>query len=392
MKVVVAVDSFKGSLGSRDAGNAVRAGVLAADPGAEVDVVEVADGGEGTLTALLAANHGHIVGVDACDACGQPLVAEYGMFTRDGHRRAVLECARTVGITGVRVDEQLPARANSFGLGQQVLHATAAGVDELLVTLGGSASTDGGTGLFLALGALLLDADGAPIGSDENPLWRFDQLDITGMRDLGRTTITILADVTNPLCGPTGAAAVFGPQKGANADQVAHLDAQMGRWAQALRQQLGRDVVATSGAGAAGGLGAALLALGGTIEAGFDRLADEVGLAALVEGADLVFTGEGSLDSQSAHGKVASGVARIARHSGALVVGLAGRVDRPLGDMSALLDAAFSIHSEIRPLSEALDPAVTAAELESAAFEVTRLVRVAWSHPQNPTSVSAPDP
>ncbi len=377
MKVVIAIDSFKGSLDSRDAGEAARAGVLAADPAAHVVVVEVADGGEGTLAALLAANEGHLVRVEAVDAIGRPLATDYGLFERDGQRRAVIECARTVGINLVPLDPTLPPRANSYGLGQQLVHALNANVDEVLVTLGGSATTDGGTGVLLGLGARILDEAGNPISPDENPLWRFATLDISEMREIAGTPICILSDVTNPLTGPTGAAAVFGPQKGATPEQVAHLDAQMGRWAGELQARLGRAVANEPGAGAAGGLGSAFLALGGHIEAGFDRVAKEVGLPGAMMGADLVFTGEGSLDAQSAHGKVPSGVARLARSAGALVVGLAGRVDRPLGPMSALLDAAFGIHSEARPLAEALDPTITAHELEATAFEVTRLVLAA---------------
>jgi len=377
MKVVIAIDSFKGSLDSRGAGEAARAGVLAADPAAQVVVVEVADGGEGTLAALLAANEGQVVWVEAVDAIGRPLAADYGVFERDGHRRAVLESARTIGIDLVQVDPTLPARANSYGLGQQFVHALDAEVDEVLVTLGGSATTDGGTGVLLALWARIFDEAGNPIGPDENPLWRFATLDTSEMRAVTGTTICILSDVTNPLSGPTGAAAVLGPQKDATPEQVAHLDAHLGRWAAELQAALVRAVINKPGAGAAGGLGAALLALGGHIEAGFDRVATELRLSKTLVGADLVLTGEGSLDAQSANGKVPSGVARLARAAGALVVGVAGRVDRPLGAMSPLLDAAFGIHSETRPLAQALDPTVTAHEIASTSFEVTRLVLAA---------------
>lgn len=377
MQVVAAMDSFKGSVSSKGAGEAARAGVLRADPSATVDVVEVADGGEGTLSALLSANAGEAVAVSACDSVNRVREAEIGVFLRQGHRRAVVESARTVGIDLVAVNDTLPRVGNSFGLGMQLAAACDSGADEVLVTLGGSATTDGGTGMFLALGAKILDSAGQAIGPDENPLWRFARLDVSGVRDLGVATITILSDVTNPLVGPRGAAHVFGPQKGATPEQVRHLDEQLRRWAAALSEAYGRDETDVPGAGAAGGLGGALLALGGHMESGFARVAAEIGLAERMRGADLVLTGEGSLDAQSAHGKVPSGVAGLARAAGALVVGLAGRVDRPLGDMSPLLDGAFSIHSELRSLAVALDPAVTAAEIEETAFEVTRLVAAA---------------
>jgi glycerate kinase len=377
MKVVAAIDSFKGSLSSKQAGEAARAGVLRADPAAEVDVVEVADGGEGTLAALVRAHVGDMVDVAACDALNRARQAQIGVFEREGQRLAIVESARTVGIDLVTVDESLPRLGNSYGLGMQLTGAVDRGVDEMLVTLGGSATTDGGTGMFLALGAEILDAAGNRIGRDENPLWRFARLDVSRMRDLSAATVTVLSDVTNPLPGPRGAARVFGPQKGATPEQVRHLDRQLWLWAAALRESWGRDVSDVPGAGAAGGLGAALLALGGHLEPGFGRVAAEIDLASRLEGADLVLTGEGCLDSQSAYGKVPSGVAALARGAGALVVGIAGRVDRPLGDISSLLDGAFAIHSEPRTRSEALDPTVTAAEIQETAFEVTRLVAAA---------------
>lgn len=385
MRVVAAVDSFKGSLDSRAAGQAVIAGVLEASADAEVAAVEVADGGEGTLDALLHPNEGRYVDVDAYDAVGRPIATQIGVYERAGVRRAVVECARTVGIELVTVDDTLPERGNSYGLGLQVLAARSVEADEVLVALGGSATTDGGTGLMQALGARILDENGVVIGREENPLWRFAGLDVSDMVDVATMSVTILSDVTNPLCGPRGAAAVFGPQKGARPNQVAHLDAVQRRWGEALQQAFDVDVVDEPGAGAAGGLGAALLAIGGTIQPGFDRVADEIGLPDKLSGADLVFTGEGSLDAQSAHGKVPSGVARLAREAGAIVVGVAGRVDRPLGEMSDLLDAAFGIHSEARPLSQALRADVTAAELRTTAFEVTRFLVASRHRPARST-------
>jgi glycerate kinase len=373
MKVVIAIDSFKGSLDSLRAGEAARAGVLAADPGATVVVVAIADGGEGTLAALLAANKGKLRAVETVDPLGQRLTAHYGIFGREGRQRAVLECARTIGLHLVPVDSTLPERANSYGFGQQLIHALDSGVEEVLVSLGGSATTDGGSGVLLALGARVLDEAGHPIGPGENPLWRFSRLDISGMRQVD-TRICVLSDVTNPLTGPRGAAAVFGPQKGANPQQVAHLDVQMNRWAESLTDVFGRSLADTPGAGAAGGLGATFLALGAHIEPGFERVAAELGLASTLAGADLVLTGEGSLDAQTAHGKVTSGIAQMAVGAGALVVAVAGRVDRPLGEMSSRLNAAFGIHSEARSLAQALDPTITSREIEATSFEVTRLV------------------
>ncbi|MHB1062911.1 MAG: glycerate kinase [Georgenia sp.] len=227
--------------------------------------------------ALLSANVGEAVDVAACDALNRARQAQIGAFQqigafhREGNRRAVVESARTVGIDLVVVDDSLPRLGNSYGLGMQLVAACDTNVDEVLVALGGSATTDGGTGIFLALGAKIFDAVGDRIGPDENPLWRF---------------------------------------------------------AEALSATRGRDVSDVPGAGAAGGVGGALLALGGRMESGFGRAAAEIRLASRMRGADLVLAGEGRLDSQAAHGKVPSGVAALARSAGALVVGLADLVTR----------------------------------------------------------------
>lgn len=372
MRVVVAMDSFKGSLDSRAAGDAVAEGVRRADPGGQVQVIEIADGGEGTLSALMRATGGKLVSVESVDAVCRPIVAEYGVFERDGRRVALIESARTIGIGLVDVDDGLPPRASSLGLGRQLVDALDRGVDEILIGLGGSATTDGGTGLLLALGARLLDAEGGVLDAGENPLWRVHGLDVTELTPLGGTQLTALTDVSNPLHGRQGAAVVFGPQKGATADQVAHLDGQLRVWADLLAEQLGRDVAGRPGAGAAGGLGAALLALGGTLEPGFDRVAAEARLPEALAGADLVLTGEGSLDAQSAHGKVPYGVARLAADAGASSVALAGRLEAR--EDPGPLDGAFGIHSRPRSAAEAMDPATTRDELSRSAFEVTRLV------------------
>ncbi|WP_193613264.1 glycerate kinase [Nocardioides lijunqiniae] len=359
LRVVVAMDSFKGSLASDSAGEAVRLGVLDAAPDAEVLVLPLADGGEGTVEALTRGAGGRAVGTDAVDALGRPLRAAY-VALPDG--TAVVEAARTIGLERLTVvDDSVPPRASSTGLGLQLRQALAAGSGPVLVGLGGSATTDGGTGMLRALGA---DVRG---GEEGNPLWSFASLDAATLPDMAR--VVVLSDVTNPLTGEVGAARVFGPQKGATAEQVEHLEAQMLRWAAAL--DAARPVSALPGAGAAGGLGAALLACGARLVGGFEEVARRSGLAEAVVGADLVVTGEGSLDHQTAMGKGPAGVARLGHDAGALVVGLAGRVDRPA---PAPFDAVFAIHGEPRSLAAALDPATAAAELRATAHEVVALL------------------
>ena len=363
LRVVVALDSFKGSLPSAAAGAAVAAGVRDADPAAEVVVVPVADGGEGTVDAVVAARGGTRVEEDAVDALGAPVRAAYAVLP-DG--TAVLEAAATIGLERLAVvDATVPPRASSAGLGRQLAAALSACPGRVLLGLGGTATTDGGTGLLRALGA------GLTGGPDANPLWTFTGLHAATLPDLSR--VVVLSDVVNPLLGPSGAARVFGPQKGADPGQVDHLEKRMHRWAAALADA-GRPVAELPGAGAAGGLGAALLACGATLVPGFAELARLTGLEDAVAGADLVVTGEGSLDRQTAMGKAPAGVARLARDAGAVVVGLGGRVDRPA---SAPFDAVFGVHAEPRPLATALDPDLTAAELRATAAEVVRLVLAA---------------
>ena len=396
MRVVVAVDAFKGCLSSADAGEAVAAGVRAADPGGSVRVVPVADGGEGTVDALLAARPGRRVVARVVDAVGRPLDAGYAVLDGDGRGEAgaaggagpagaraddgrgptaVVEAASCVGLGQVEVGPDLPPRAGSAGLGLLVRHAVDGGARRVVVALGGSACTDGGLGLLLALGGAARDRAGAPLGAPgTNSLWDFGTLD--ALPDLGRVDLVVLTDVDSPLHGPAGAAHVFGPQKGATPAQVAHLDDRLAAWGSALAAH-GRPVAGLPGAGAAGGLGAALLALGARREAGFAHVARAAGLAEAVAGADLVLTGEGRLDAQTARGKTPAGVAALGRGAGAVVVALAGAVDVDADDPANPFDAVLPVHPRPLPLAEALDPATTAAHLAGTAAQVTRLVAAA---------------
>lgn len=371
MNVVVALDSFKGSLGSRAAGEAVREGVLRMAPDAHVALVEIADGGEGSADVLRHQRGGREVMAISVDALGRRCDSSYVVLDQPEGSLAVVESARTIGLARVGpVDATTAIRASSFGLGAQLAQVVADGHRRILVTLGGTATTDGGAGLLMALGARLLDADGVEIGREGNPLWRFDTLDAALPR-FAEIAIDVLVDVDNPLLGERGAAAVFGPQKGATPGQVRDLEIRMGRWAEALAGSAGFDVAAVPGSGAAGGCAAALLAVGGRLEPGFARLAREIGLPGLIEGADLVFTGEGSLDAQTAMGKAPAGVARLAREAGAMVVALAGRVDPEALELTDVFDAMFCIHREGVAAELALDPGVTFAGLAATAAEVT---------------------
>ena len=307
--------------------------------------------------------------VDAVDPFGRSLRTGFAVLV-DG--TAVVEAARTIGLDLVRtIDTSVPLRASSYGLGVQLAAALGTDAPGVLVGLGGSATTDGGTGLLAALGARLETTDPAAARGNLLP-W---VVDVDHLPDLRR--VEVLTDVTSPLLGPTGAAHLFGPQKGADAAQVELLEIAMARWAALLAHASGRsvdEVVQTPGAGAAGGLGAALLACGARLVPGFDRVAALVGLPEALVGADLVLTGEGSYDAQSALGKGPVGVADLARSLGVPVVVLAGRVAHPLGAAGDRVDAAFGIHPSALPLVDALDPSTAAAHLRATAGEVARLV------------------
>ncbi|WP_425956251.1 glycerate kinase [Xylanimonas sp. McL0601] len=344
--VVVAPDSFKGSLGAVDVAEAIAAGVLAAVPAARVTTLPMADGGEGTLDALAAAWGVPQHDLATVDAIGRPTTARWA--TSPDGRVGVVELASASGLPGVADVKRQPLHAHTRGTGEVAAAVLDAGVAEVLVCLGGSASTDGGAGVLAGLGVRMLDAGGEPVPDGGEGLARVASLDLTGLHPRAREVRWRLAvDVTNPLTGEHGAAAVFGPQKGAGPGDVAFLDEALARWAGLLERETGRAVRELPGAGAAGGVPAALVAvLGASVERGADLVAEAVGLPAALADADLVITGEGSFDSQSVRGKVADGVVRAAAASPSRppVVVIAGQVLLPSAQTRAAgIRAAFSI-------------------------------------------------
>ncbi|WP_139122953.1 glycerate kinase [Cellulosimicrobium cellulans] len=346
LRVVVAPDSFKGSLSAAEVASAVADGVRAVAPGAHVSELPMADGGEGTLDALLAVWGVPAREVVTVDAIGRPRTARYGV-SRDG-RLGVVELAEASGLPHVSDVAQQPLRAHTRGTGEAAAAVLDAGVAEVLVCLGGSASTDGGAGILTGLGARLLDERGAPVPDGGEGLARVASLDLSGLHPRAREVSWRLAvDVTNPLHGERGAAHVFGPQKGAAPADVAFLDAALRRWADLLEREAGSPVADVPGAGAAGGVPAGLVAvLGAQLEPGARLVADAIGLRDEIHRADLVVTGEGSFDSQSVEGKVADAVGALAAeapHRPPVVV-LAGRVVLPAERARAAgIAAAFSI-------------------------------------------------
>ena len=322
MRVVVAPDKFKGSLTAAQVAARVAAGLTRAAPGVDVAKVPVADGGDGTLDAALSARYRR-VRVRAEGPTVEQVDTAYA--ERDGV--AVVELADVSGLGRLPAGRLAARTASSYGTGQVVRAAFDAGCRRIVLGIGGSACTDGGAGMVQALGGRLRDARGAEVGRGGAALAAVRSVDLADLHPaLRETEVVVASDVDNPLLGPRGAAAVYGPQKGASPADVAGLDAALARWAEAVHRATGVDAAGMPGAGAAGGVGfAALAVLGATLQPGIDLILDLVGFPAALPGARLVITGEGSLDEQTLHGKAPAGVAAAARSAGIPVVAVAGR-------------------------------------------------------------------
>ena len=347
MRILLAIDSFKGCLSSADAEQAVGQGIKQSLPCAQVVSVPVSDGGEGMLDAFAAAMQATLVTCAAHDPLMRPITARYGLAP-DG--TAIVEMAQASGLALLQPDERNPLIATSFGTGQLIADALRRGCKRLIVGLGGSATVVGGRGMLEALGAT--------IGNDDVDL---SQSLLAGCNDV---PVTIAGDVRNPLLGPDGAATVFGPQKGATPAMVSELEHQMEYWADLTAHTVGHDCRHTPGAGAAGGLGFALLAyMNATMRSGIDLLMDLLDFDRLLAGCDLVVTGEGSADRQTLMGKLPGGILRRAQQHGIPTLLIAGRVS----DRQALLDAGFAevhcINPADSPLSECMQPDIARQRL-----------------------------
>ncbi len=323
MKIVIAPDKFKGSLSADQVAAAITAGLRAELPTAELVTMPVADGGDGTVDAAVAAGLERVP-VTVAGPTGEPVAASYA---RRGEV-AVVELAGACGLMRLPGGQLEPMAASSYGAGQALAAALDAGARQIIFGVGGSASTDGGTGLLQALGARVLDTQGEPLARGGGALRDVAALDLAGLHPGLRYCSVILAtDVANPLTGPDGAAVVYGPQKGATPEQVIELESGLWRWAVVVAQATtGRDWSRVPGAGAAGGVGfAALAVLGAEALLGIAVVLDLVGFEAALDGAALVITGEGSLDTQTLSGKAPAGVAAAAARRGIPVIAVAGR-------------------------------------------------------------------
>lgn len=352
--IVVAVAAFKGALPAAAAAAAIAAGLRLAATGVETRIVPVADGGEGTLDALVAARDGRIRGFAVSDPLGRAASAAIGLLPGG---TAVVELARASGYERLTDAERDPEVTSTFGTGQLIRAALDFEPQRIIVTVGGSATNDAGLGLVRALGARLLDAKGAELDGCGRDLARVAQVDLTGLDPrLADVAIDVACDVRNPFHGPNGAAHVFGPQKGADAGTIDRLDRGLATFAVLLRTQTGVDVQALPGAGAAGGAAGGMAAmLGARIVPGAQLVLDAVGLADALEGAGLCITGEGRLDDQTLQGKAPAEVAAMCRDRGVPCVGVCGELRLLPGLVRRMgMVAAFPIRRELVPLPDAL--------------------------------------
>ncbi len=378
MKIVVAPDSFKGSLSASEAAEAMAAGIRQVCPHAEIIFVPLADGGEGTVEALVSATGGQRLTAIVTGPLGEPVEATYGLLGSDG-QTAVIEMAAAAGLPLVSPQQRNPLLTTTYGVGELLLLAAQSGVKRIIVGLGGSATNDGGAGALQAMGVQFFDAQGdlLPKNLGGAALARLARIDINGLRfPFHAMEVVIASDVTNPLLGPNGASAIYGPQKGADASAVAELDAALTQYAAILARDLGKDVANRPGAGAAGGLGAGLMAfLNAEMQSGIDLVLDAAGFAEKVSEADWVFTGEGRIDAQTLQGKTIAGVLKRCQALGGIpVVAFGGSLDDAASDQLATqgLRAAFPIVSGPMSLPDAMRDGK--ALLTQAAARIMRLL------------------
>ncbi len=374
MKVVIAIDSFKGSLSSLEAGEAAKRGILKSDPKAQVRVRPLADGGEGTVEALVQGMEGRICKVMVTGPLGNPIEAEYGIV---GGNTAVIEMSAAAGITLVPDKMRNPLYTTTYGVGEMIKDAIEKGCRRFLVGIGGSATNDGGIGMLQALGYGFLDQEGNEVPLGARGLERLAVIEKKKvLPELEDCEFRIACDVVNPLCGSQGSSAVYGPQKGADAEMIHKMDKWMEAYAELAGKSFPQADPKKPGTGAAGGLGFAFLTFTNSVlESGIQIILEETGLEEYVKEADVVVTGEGRIDGQTAMGKAPVGVAGLAKKYGKTVIAFAGSVTRDAVKCNEKgIDAFFPVIREISTLEEAMDPETAGQNLEDTAEQVFRLI------------------
>ena len=378
MKFVIAPDSFKGSLTAKEVGLAIQKGLTKIYPELKVELVPMADGGEGTVQALTDATKGKFVQEQVTDPLGRQVLASYGILGNSN--TAVIEMAAASGLQFVDENTRDPLKTTTYGTGQLILSALNHGVKKIILGLGGSATNDGGAGMAQALGAKLLDVQGAELPFGGGALDQLDKIDVRELDPrIKDVEILIASDVTNPLTGENGASAIFGPQKGATPAMITQLDRNLTHYAEIIARDLGITIKDVPGGGAAGGLGAGLLALtNAKMERGIDIVVEYSELKKKAQDADFVFTGEGSIDQQTKFGKTPYGVALATKAVAptAPVIVLAGNVGDQIESLyhADSIDAVFSTPSGAKPLEQAI--ADSAHDIEQVAENIARLLKV----------------
>lgn len=375
MKVVIAPDSFKESLTAKQVSDAIHTGLARVWSDAEFVLVPVADGGEGTVQSLVDATEGYLVHLEVKGPQSQPVEAFYGML--GDSQTAVIEMAAASGLHHVPQVQRDPKLTTSFGTGELIRHALDHGVKRLIIGLGGSATNDAGVGMLAALGARFLNHQGESIALTGGGLTELAQIDIADLDPrLSECEILVASDVNNPLCGSKGASAIFGPQKGATVADVELLDNALKNFGLLTQHATGKSVIEMAGAGAAGGMGAALLGYtSAVLKPGIDIVLETVRLTELVQDADLVITGEGRIDSQTVHGKTPMGVAQVAKRFDLPVIALSGCIGENYQAVYQCgIDAVFSAVPRAMTLEEALKE--SDFNLADLAENVARLWRI----------------
>ena len=380
MKVVVAIDSLKGSLSSLEAGQAIKEGVQVVYPNADVIVRPLADGGEGTVEALAIGMGGELVSVTVTGPLGEPVTAQYGILKADDTRpkTAIIEMSAAAGITLVPDDKRNPMHTTTYGVGELIKDAIDNGCRHFIVGIGGSATNDGGIGMLQALGYEFLDKDGTPVGYGGAGLQSIARIKtdnvLTALKDC---TFRVACDVTNPLCGPMGSSAIYGPQKGATPEMVEELDEALLHYAELSKETFDHADRLYPGTGAAGGMGFAFLTYtNAVLESGIKIVLEETGLEEVMKDADFVITGEGRLDSQTALGKAPIGVAHLAKKHGKKVLAFAGCLTPDAGVCNENgIDAFFPILRRVITVQEAMEKETARENMIRSVEQVFRLIQ-----------------
>lgn len=374
MKIVIAMDSLKGSLTSGEAGKSIAEGIKRADPSAEILIRPLADGGEGTVEALTKGMGGDLQSIQVTGPLGTPVNCTYGILKNT--RTAVIEMAEAAGLTLVPEQKRNPLFTTTYGVGEVIRDAIQKGCKRFLIGIGGSATNDGGIGMLQALGFGFLDEQGRPVSHGAKGLKELRQIareDICP--ELADCEFRIACDVTNPLCGEKGCSAIFGPQKGADSELIKQMDGWMSAYARLAKEEYPESDAEYPGTGAAGGMGFAFLTfLNSSLESGSKIVLEETGLEEDIKKADLVITGEGQLDAQTAMGKAPIGVARLAKQYGKPVIAFAGSVTRDAGKCNEEgIDAFFPILRSVETLEEVMQKETAGKNLSDTAEQVFRL-------------------